>query len=214
MAVLSRLQRGLEQLYRIDTQVAVDDYLIDAAAREQFEVARSPREQLLLSERDGVLEIGLFVDQAALANLRRDDPTQRLHDGNLGDFLLAIEGVSHFVYLIWKARAECQVSALELELQAEVDKYVTCLLACEGAEWHSTPLRHRLFRDCEFEADLDEGERDRYARANDHAERYSASLERRFVRPRRMVEMLAELRQFYRLPLAGKVDLIRAAGAG
>src|SRR5690606_22268107 len=36
---------------------------------------------------------------------------------------LATEGVSHFLYVIFRARSAGQVSQLELELQGEVDKY-------------------------------------------------------------------------------------------
>ncbi len=36
----------------------------------------------------------------------------------------ALEGVSHFVYLAWNAGHDKPVSLLELEMQAEVDKYV------------------------------------------------------------------------------------------
>ena len=62
MRLLESLQRGLEQLYRIDTQLKVDDFLLSAEARDAAGVSRAPREQLLLREQDGELELGLFVD--------------------------------------------------------------------------------------------------------------------------------------------------------
>src|SRR6185503_6263264 len=102
---------------------------------------RRPREQLLVCEGDGEMSIALFVDPAAIANLVRHDPGHRLGDHNLGDFLLAIEGVSHFIYAIWSARAERPVTQLELELQAEVDKYVTCLLVGDPDRHVSARLR-------------------------------------------------------------------------
>jgi hypothetical protein len=209
-AVLSRLQRGLETLYRVELDVRVDDFVIDAATRARIGVARAPREQLLVAQDDGVLDIGLFVDDRALANLARNDPTRGLGDDNLHDFLLTLEGVSHFVYLVWRARAHQAVSALELELQAEVDKYVTCVLLAEGAGTSTTELRRQLFCDLELADDLDAIERDRYRVANENGHRYSGSLERRFVATRRYDAMLAELRCFYRLALPAKLDWIRA----
>jgi len=209
--MLDRLQRGLEELYRIDTEACVSDFLIDAGTRDRLGVARAPREQLLVSQDDGGLSVGLFVDGAALSNLAVNDPAERLDDRNLSDFLLAIEGVSHFVYLTWRAREGAQVSALELELQAEVDKYVTCLLCGDSGAKRSAALRRRLFDDVAFADDLDEDERDRYWVANANAHRYSGSLERRFVGSARISAMLHELRRFYRLPLAGKLEHIRAA---
>ena len=157
--------------------------------------------------------LALFIDPRALANLTSHDPSRRLGEHNLGDFLLAIEGVSHFIYAVWCARAERPVSQLELELQAEVDKYVTCLLATEPEVGMSAALRRRLFDEASYEPDLDHDERARYRSANDNAQRYAAWLEQAFVVPRRIPEMLAELRRFYRLGLAGKLGSIaHAAG--
>jgi hypothetical protein len=207
--VLARLQRGLEQLYRVDTQVAVEDFLIDADAREAFGPVRHPREQLLVSQRDDELELALFVDRDVLANLERHDPVDGLDHRNLDDFLLTVEGVSHFVYLVWRARADRAVSALELELQAEVDKYVTTLLTMESAGRVPAELARQLFGDVEFADDLDDEESVRYRVANENAHRYSESLHRRYVQSRRIDGMLRELRRFYRLTLADKLAWIR-----
>ncbi len=209
--MLARVQRGLETLYRVDTGVAVDDFVIDEAARDSLAPARKPREQLLVCEGDGEMSLALFVDPEALANLARHDPAHRLGAHNLGDFLLAIEGVSHFIYAIWCARAERPVTQLELELQAEIDKYVTCLLVTEPAPHVSADLRARLFVDAEYEPDLDDDERARYRAANDNAQRYAAWLETEYVAPRRIPEMLGELRRFYREGLAGKLARIARA---
>jgi len=212
-APLWRVQRGLEELYRVDTGVEIGDFVVGAELRDALVAARRPREQLLVCEADGELALALFIDPRALANLSSHDPARRLGDHNLGDFLLVIEGVSHFIYAIRCARAERPVSQLELELQAEVDKYVTCLLATEPGAEVSAALRRRLFDDAAYEPDLDHDERDRYRAANDNAQRYAAYLEQSFVVPRRIPEMLAELRRFYRLGLAGKLGSIaRAAG--
>jgi hypothetical protein len=209
--MLARVQRGLEALYRVDTGVAVDDFVIDQAARDVLAPARKPREQLLVCEGEGEMSLALFVDPEALANLARHDPSHRLGAHNFGDFLLAIEGVSHFIYAIWCARAERPVTQLELELQAEVDKYVTCLLVTEPAQRVSADLRVRLFADAAYEPDLDDDERARYRAANDNAQRYAAWLETEYVAPRRIPEMLGELRRFYREGLAGKLARIARA---
>jgi hypothetical protein len=198
MNTVSRLQRGLEHMYRVETGVAVDDFMIDEASRDELAPARAPREQLLVAEDDGELSIALFLD----ADARRPR--------NLGDFLLAVEGVSHFVYAIVCARGERTVSALELELQAEVDKYVTCVLHADADHGGSVRWRRRLYEQFSYEPGLDADVVDRYRVANENAARYAGSLERRFVRSRRVPQMLAELRRFYRLPLAGKLALIAA----
>ncbi len=210
-AVLGRLQGGLEQLYRVVTGLPVEAFLIDDAARATLGLARAPREQLVVVESDDGVDVGLFVDGAVLANLAAYDPGSGLDDRNLPAFLYALEGVSHFVYAAVCAQGARTVSALELELQAEVDKYVTCLLAGDAGPGASAAWRARLFEQHSYEPDLDADERDRYRVANDNARRYAAALERRFVARRAIVDMFAELRRFYRLPLAGKLDVIGRA---
>jgi hypothetical protein len=207
--VLGRLQRGLEQLYRVETGVAVEDFVIDPALREAIAPTRKSREQLLVAECEDEASIALFIDPTALANLHANDPSRSLGDHNLQDFLLAVEGVSHFIYAVIAARADRKVTQLELELQAEVDKYVTCLLVTDAGA--SSTLRRRLFEDFEYEPDLDHDEHARYRAANDNAHRYTAHLERQFVTRRRIPEMLGELRRFYRLGLADKLSNIARA---
>jgi len=209
--MLSRVQRGLETLYRVETGVSIEDFVVDETLRDQLVSARRAREQLLVCETAGEMELAVFIDPAVLANLGANDPGSSLGDHNLGDFLLAVEGVSHFIYAIWCARAERPVTQLELELQAEVDKYVTCLLTTDPEPAQSEALRHRLFVDAAYEPDLDDDEHDRYRAANDNAHRYAAWLEATFVATRRIPEMLGELRRFYREGLAAKLARIARA---
>lgn len=209
---LARMQRGLEALYRVDTGVEIEDFVVSEDVRDRLVPGRRPREQLLALSEDGEeTALALFIDPAAIANLTARDPSRRLDDHNLGDFLLALEGVSHFIYTVCCARTDRPVSQLELELQAEVDKYVACLLIAGPGPASSAALRRRLFGDVEYEPDLDREERSRYRAANDNAHRYAAWLEAAFVAPRRIPEMLAELRRFYRQGLASKLATIARA---
>ena len=209
--VLTRIQRGLERTYRVATGVAVEEFVVGEDVRDRLTAARPAREQLLVSEADDGLDLALYVDAGALAALAARDPAHRLDDGNLGAFLYAVEGVSHFIYTVVCAQQARAVSALELELQAEVDKYLVCMLVTDGGPDDSPRWRRRLYDECVFEADLDADERDRYRAANANARSYTASLERRYVQRRAIVDMLAELRRFYRLPLAAKLAHIDKA---
>jgi hypothetical protein len=209
--ILRALQGGLEAMYRVTTELDVGDFLVDDDARRQV-TTRAPDEQLLVHEHDGEVSLGLFVDGRALDHLARRDPRVQLDDENLGDFLLALEGVSHFVYLAHRARASRPVSAVELELQAEIDKWLVALLVTwdqNGAP--PADLRERLFDRVHFVSDLTPEERSRYALANNAANVYSAHLERRFVRRGAVPDMLAELRRFYQQDLGGKLDRIARA---
>ncbi len=72
----------------------------------------------------GELALSLYLDPALLRRLEAADPLERLHGGNVADCLTALEGVSHFLYLVWNASHDRAVSLLELEMQAEVDKFI------------------------------------------------------------------------------------------
>ncbi len=210
--LLRAIQGGLESLYRVTTELDVGDFLIDDAERRTVSLTRTPGEQLLLHEADGVVSVGLYVDDEALDRLRRRDPRVRLDDDNLADFMLALEGVSHFVYVASRARVERAVSAVELELQAEVDKWAVALLVTwdqRGAP--PADLRARLFRRVRLLPDLSAEEHDRYALANEAANGYAASLEARFVHRRAVDELREELRRFYQEGLAGKLGRIARA---
>ncbi|HEY6476229.1 MAG TPA: hypothetical protein VI456_06570 [Polyangia bacterium] len=204
LSILARLQLGLEALYRVETRLAIDAFVIDEAARAAAATVRAPREQLLVSHEGGELGLALFVDAATLANLERHDPAARLDETNFADFCLAIEGVSHFVYLALRAADDRAVSQLELELQAEVDKFACCVLVAGG----DPDLRRRLYGDVRFADDLDDDERARYRAANTQACRYTGSLERRFVRSERTEGLLGDLRRFYRMDLPEKLGHI------
>src|SRR5262249_37918946 len=167
-----------------------------------------------MQQEAGGLQLGLVVDERTLQNLEERDPRRRLDERNLQDFLYAVEGVSHFVYLVHRARVERPVSAVELELQAEVDKYLVALLVW----WNQTGeppagLRERLFKRVTFHGDLSVEERERYELANSAAGEYAASLEARFVKRRTMEQMLAEVRLFYRKGLAEKLEHITQLAA-
>ena len=105
------------------------------------------------------------------------------------------------------------MTALELELQAEVDKFVSCLLCDDGGADDPAELRARLYDRVHYAHDLDHDERARYHTANGEARSYVEGLERRFLRPQRIGDMLEELRRFYRLSLEHKLGHIALRAA-
>jgi hypothetical protein len=210
-SVLARVQRGLETLYRVETRLDVDAFMVDEDQRDQAlgKEKRRAREQLLVAQTGQELSLALFLDGEALANLARHDPAAGLSEQNFWDFCLAVEGVSHFIYVALCAASDRSVTALELELQAEVDKFVSCTMV--QGERDTATLRERLYERVSLSHDLDADERDRYRLANDQARRYSVSLDRRFLCQGRVDDMLSELRRFYRLGLQEKLQHIDQA---
>ena len=99
--------------------------------------------------------------------------------------MLALEGVSHFHYLCWNASYDKSVTLLELELQAEVDKYVTVLmlLGAQGSRTDSGAIHQRLFDEIHFRGDLPVEHLTRYQDANYYAAKYCRALSEHYPRP-------------------------------
>jgi hypothetical protein len=150
------------------------------------------RESLLLRESEGELEMALVVPTTA----------ESADDG----WLQLAEGVSHFVYVANRARQELPSTQLELELQAEVDKFLLLVLErgfpdrAEAIELHS-----RLFERVRFVHAAGTELGDRYRIANDLAARFV----RRSVLRHGGVDHVT-LRRFYRAGQAEKLRLVAA----
>jgi hypothetical protein len=214
--VLRDFQNLLGAAYDIELTADVREYLItDAAALHPLAARSRPEapEKLLLLEDEGELAMALYVESALLDRLARADPRERLSDENLGDFCTAVEGVSHLNYVAWNAGRDKCVTLLELEMQAEVDKYVATrlLLADQPGSGIAEGLFERLFENPKFDSSLSVSEAIRYRDANRLASRYCRVLEKRYQSGRVPGAMLGELRAFFRLPQPAKVDRIRTA---
>lgn len=212
---LKRIQRHLQRIYEVDVPHDVDDFLVtDRALLEALgDDTRRADEKLLVVQNGDEVELALYLDEELLQRLREDDPTRRLHNGNIADFCTALEGVSHFLYLTWNAEFERGVSLLELEMQAEVDKYVSTAMLFGNQDEGKVPqqLYTWLFHDPVFDESLDEESLRRYRDANYYASRYCSQIESRYFRERRPGNLMNELRRFYRLPQHHKIRRIESA---
>ena len=210
MRVLSRLQRGIEGLHDVQTNLDVCAYIVDDATRAEIPGAREGLpEQLFVQQEEDEMALALYVAPKIIENLEADDPHRRLHGGNLEPFCIALEGVSHFVLVTHRAGHGRTVKPLELELQAEVDKFVRAwlILAEQGASLDTTGNRliRRLFVRYEMRSDLPTEETDRYHVASRAAERFCRGLVRRHARRGTAAGITREVRGFYRRPLAEKM---------
>ncbi len=211
---LNHLQRQLERLYDVHSLHRVEDFLLPDSAEACSVPPRTP-EALLVRQADDALDIGLFLDQELVQRLRLDCPARQLHDGNLEDYLAAVEGVSHFLYLVWNAHHGRCVTQLEMELQAEVDKYVTATywISRQYGGHALGELHQTLFRKYRLRDGLSLERRERYQRASLLASRYCLSLDQDLRRYRRTLPSLTELRRFYRMSQRSKIRHIQALGA-
>ena len=188
------IQEWLSCHYGIEDAPGVDAFI---------EPVDDARETLLVRDQDGELEMRLCLPRAVLEGAR---------PMSFDETCQVIEGVSHFLYLAERARRELPATHLELELQAEVDKYV--LLSHDDAGFdpaRAARVRAQLFERVRYlhAADTEKGAR--YRMANDLAARFARRLEALVTRHRRFEPMWATLRRFYGAGQTEKIGLAQAA---
>jgi hypothetical protein len=182
------VQRTLETFYWLERGPDVAEFVRTTDAPS--------REALLVRDADDAVELALVL------------PTDSEETDGHDAYVQVIEGVSHFVYVAERARIDLPATALELELQAEVDKFV--LLAFEDGELVRDRARsvHRtLFEDVEFLHGADSEPGRRYRLANELAARIAVRLSRGASNSRPQ----AFLQRFYRSGQTDKIRLARAA---
>jgi hypothetical protein len=200
-ALAMRVQAALERLYRLERVASVEDFVRGAASGE--------REALLLRQaEDGDLEV--TVRLPTLAGGHGEGELE------LDTLCQIIEGVSHFVYVAERVRVGRAATQLELELQAEVDKWVVLAASMRSFDaGRSATLRARLYEGFAFVHDdgSDAGREltERYRVANDAAHRFVRRLEKDYVGSARFGDLHTELWRFFHIGQEGKLRLGRAA---
>lgn len=211
--VVDQLQTLLSDAYALDLCYDVRDFLLtDPDVADALDSAgRSIDEKLLIAEHDGEASVSLYLDPALLGRLDRNNPSSQLSAENIEDFWTALEGVSHFLYYAWNAALEKSVTLMEMELQAEVDKFVgTALLLRRQGSVLPRGLHRWLFELPRFDDRLDPEELDRYRAANRYAGKYCLQLAKRLAGDVDPAALEEELRYFYRLPQPAKIQHIDA----
>jgi hypothetical protein len=202
-ATLASLQGALTEIYDLPVTPDVRDFLMtDRAGLGAVADPRASDEQLIVAEEGDTLSMALYIDATVFERLARRDPFAGLTQDNLGDYLTVAEGVSHFVYVAWNSGYDKPVTLLELELQAEVDKYVLCawLLREQGAGRFPRELHRVLFERAHVDTVAAGNRAGLYRTASDYAARFCRRVAAQLARRRNGVtcDLLAELRRFYR----------------
>jgi hypothetical protein len=199
-ALAMRIQAALERLYLLDRVADVGDFVCSARDGE--------REALLLRVADDdALEVSVH-----LPPLEAQSPQPQERGAHLDTICQIIEGVSHFVYVVERARLGRGATQLELEVQAEVDKWVVLAASMRAFDADgSATLRTRLYERVAYAHDPDTELGERYRVANDVANRFVRRLEREYVGSARFGDLRAALRRFFHVGQEEKLRLGRAA---
>lgn len=182
------LQRDLERLYVLEAGPNVAGFvrLDEEHAHETLLVRQSS---------DTDLEVALVFPPSI-------DPHAAVASN---DHLELLEGVSHFVFLAERVRTRLPTTQLELELQAEVDKFA--LLSSYVAPRALSQLHQKLFERVRYLHEEHTQRGQRYRLANRLAARFWSRL-MNLTNPASRDE---SLRRFYRAGQADKIRLVAAA---
>lgn len=211
--VLVELQRRVEEMHGAEGAPDVRAFVVDDTTRRLLPGARPDVPEQLFVRQDPAdpdeVELALYIAPRVVATLARDDPHRRLHAGNLDDYWIALEGVSHFVLVASRAVDQRKVTALELEIQAEVDKFVAAwrLLRDQGAspEAAARQLMRRLFGPYALHEPMPRDEADRYHVATRVARRFCGELTATFGQDVAPTRVEHAVRRFVRLELFEKL---------
>jgi hypothetical protein len=206
--MIDLLQSRLEEIYGIRSELRAERFLVSREeARALGGTGRAPEELLVAEDEEG-MEVALYLAPELVervAALAPDLAGVLEQEDALNSFCLLAEGVSHFLYLSRALALERRLSLLELEAQAEVDKFALCVLLNWPLEDGGSPLHARLFDAVEYRPGLSPQERWRYEEANRLSRNYCLGL-LRHIRARRRDRLLADLRYTYRLGAEAKLQ--------
>jgi len=210
--MLSDLQKQLSSIYQVEPGYDVSDFLVTDPTLAKLlggdALIPNTDESVLLAEDDEGMALSVYLDSQMLGRLGQENPMNTLKASNLNDLWTVLEGISHFNYLVWSAGRDRSVTLLELEMQAEVDKFIsTWLMAQNQDECEFADCLHGwLFDKVRFRPELSEDEQARYKTANDYAARFCHGLAKRFRV--NCNKTFNELRRFYRLTQSDKISHI------
>ena len=217
--MLHRLQQLLSDIYDLPYAADVREFLFThRSGLPPVRRTQATDEEVIIIEGAEDVAIGVYVDATVMERLAAQSPLDALHGGNLGDLWTALEGVSHFAYLAFNIGHDRPVSRLELELQAEIDKYVATfwLLRAQHPRHLPRELHPLLFRQTRLIPGLDAATQRLYRRANRYAARFCARVSRQMrsdCGDTRSVALTA-LRRLYRMTGQRKLRMIEALAPG
>ncbi|MBN8554273.1 MAG: hypothetical protein J0L93_02415 [Deltaproteobacteria bacterium] len=190
---VTQIQSGLETLNGISNPHAAEDFII----------ASEKRNALLISEIDREADVAICLQKEIL---QKFSETKLPTDFNLEVFpelSIVIEELSHFNTYCIKATQDESVSALELEVQAEVDKFGLALGWLE--QRNEFELREKvydlLFKEVQIGSWVKDSELARYAEAHLIAKNFCKQI----LQSGSTVGVQEKFQKFFALPLSDKL---------
>jgi len=216
--LLETIRGLLQRTYRIRPGIAElapfvigdEGYLrlYDASAtRQPVPSAGAAGAKLLVRETDDGVAACIYFPDDLIRDLEAYPPQRGLCEENAEPFATFVEEIDHLLVIAERSRQVRPVSLFELELHADVSKYLVLARFLAGQTGTLGPLeriwlRRRLFEPDRF-CDEDPPARGRYRDAARWAVRFIAGAN--LLAPAARIDIL---RRFHAADAAGKVELI------
>ena len=160
---LQLTEQYLGHYYGFDSATSAADYTIDEASRARLASGgRNPRAGVYLLKESGPasaeteegggsqqdsLFVGVYFSKEIKTRIIEAPPLQALSPQNLDAFSVLVEELSHFHLIRQRGAQEREVSRLELEWQAEIDKVLvpSLILREQTGLSHISPLIQAVF---------------------------------------------------------------------
>jgi hypothetical protein len=172
---------------------------LEAGGRMVRAVGSAAGARTLLRQSDSDLALCIYYPDSLISCLERHDPTRRLDATNVAAFAVLVEELDHFLTIVERYRRGGVLSLLELELHANVTKYLMIKLflarlrrSSSVSDADTAWIRSQIFE--AGSAEPDPALRARYRDAARLAARYVQALDG-MPAPCR----IPELRRFHRL---------------
>ncbi len=221
-SLLERVQGLLQRTYAIEVPLGeIGRFVVGDAGYRLLYAGPAPggvgpgsalsRARTLVRESSEGIRLAIYYPDALIRCLEAYPPQRGLHEANIDAFATFVEELDHLLCVAERAVAQRPVSLFELELHANVSKYLVLARFAAGRRGRLEParrawLKRRLF-DLDF-CDEDPRVRERYRDAVRWALRLLERLHE--LDPRQRLEAL---RRFHRADAPGKLELIGSLAA-
>jgi hypothetical protein len=200
--MLQIIQKWIESTYCLEQEQPVSQFLIKQTLLKKYLGNQHPlnhaEEVLLVFAQNEEVELGLYLHPKFS---RKMD----FYNSSPHEILTLLEGVSHLRLALNRFRVGENFSQLEMELQAEIDKFLFFSMP------HDLFPNRNAWAHLEKEANLrglSKQQKETYQTARRLACRYCLELEKKYLNTKSFDGLFHEVRQFYRMSHWKKIHTI------
>ena len=219
--LIKELQRKIEKTYALNTGITnIEQYIIGDKGYEEFYAKEKIRmvvnshsgAKVLIRDAGETLKVSIYYPDELIRELESNDPRLSLHDGNVDLCASFVEELDHFLFIAQNYKQNRPFSLLELELQANVTKYLVLKYfivlqnkSIKLSKFDKEYIRYHLFYKRKYDIE-DTSERKRYEDAVKFGMMYTKHID---LLPQE--DRLRDLRQFSRMTCPSKIRHIQSA---